>query len=274
VATIRTTCFNIKRPCILPTDCICAFLMLLRAKTTTSVTALTAWSLWWRCNMFYTKHEINFYILFRQSSGFNGLILYIMHFSGETWKRTHLGGPDGDVRVMDLLRHRTWGSGLDKIGPEKTGFLEHVNETSDSVKSREFFILVGPSSEEQVCSMDCMRHVGYITDQQDLDDQGSTTNRGRHCSKKKSYADIWTVFFVGYFTTLSVAGLCSSNSRMTRIMNWKGFKRKQFLPNTRNVLAFWLDEPNKTIENSGQTVLWLRFEPKPPEYESRTIPLC
>jgi hypothetical protein len=82
---------------------------------------------------------------------------------------------------------------------------------------------------------------------------------------EKKYAEIWTVFFVGYFTTSSVAGLRSSNGR--QIMNWKGLERKQSLPNPRNILAFSLDEQNKTTENSGQPVHWPRLEPKPLEYE-------
>jgi hypothetical protein len=48
-------------------------------------------------------------------------------------------------------------------------------------------------------------------------------------------------------------------------MNWKGFERKQSLPNSGNMLEFWLNETNKPIENSEQPVPWLRFKPKTPE---------
>jgi hypothetical protein len=40
-----------------------------------------------RCNMFYMRQELKFCVLFRQSSGFKGLIFYIRQISGKTRKK-------------------------------------------------------------------------------------------------------------------------------------------------------------------------------------------
>jgi hypothetical protein len=60
-----TTCFNITKPIILPSECIYLFLVALTVNSDFyfHYTALTGWSLF-RKHVFGVRYEVNFYILF------------------------------------------------------------------------------------------------------------------------------------------------------------------------------------------------------------------
>jgi hypothetical protein len=160
-ATIRTNCFNIKRLCILPTQCIYVFRMLLGTNDN-YIPNSTNW-LVFMMKMQYvlceTGTEFLYYLDKLQTSmGY----FYILCISvRKPVRKNQLRRARWGCKNNGSLRHRTWEWALDKICPEQAGFFEHVNEISGSVKSRQPFIPVGLSSEEEVCCVDCIDHVWY-----------------------------------------------------------------------------------------------------------------
>jgi hypothetical protein len=77
VVTMSTTCFNTLKLCTLPTQCVsvCIPYDSHNKQWLFPQTALTDWSLSWRCRVvFPVRYRLHFYILFRRASGFKRLI--------------------------------------------------------------------------------------------------------------------------------------------------------------------------------------------------------